>query len=396
MSIRTISVERARRIALGAQGFADPRPSGQVDVRHFRRVLNRVNIVQLDSVNVLARAHYMPFYSRLGAYSRSALDRWLWRSGEMFEYWAHEASLIPISDRALFTHRMQGGWHWPGVERLHRDHPDLVEQVLEAVRSRGRVQVGDLDQGGRTDKWWGWSNTKMALEWLFLTGQLTVVDRPNFTRIYDLPERVHPHALHGSVDEVDARKAMLRKAVRALGVGTSTDLTDYYRMRRAGTLVTELAEAGDLVPVRVEGWKDLAYLDPQVSAPRVIPGAGFLSPFDPVTWCRPRTERLFGFHYRIEIYTPAPKRVFGYYVLPFRVGDALVGRADLKADRAQSRLLVQAAYHEDQADPDMVADHMAAELEGVAAWLGLSEVVISGMGNIGQRLKSLNRSKPGD
>lgn len=392
--MREIGLRQARRIALAAQGFVDPRPNGRVDVRHFRRVVDRVNLVQLDSVNVLARAHYLPFYSRLGPYPRQALDAWLWRSGELFEYWGHEASLIPLRDRPLFAYRMNGGWHWPSVDRMMSEHPELVARVLSAVREEGPVRTGEIDDQGRNGSWWGWSDTKLALEYLFLTGQVTVYDRPNFTRMYEVPERVHPHALEWEpVDEETARLHKLRRSIKALGVATQTDLADYYRLRVPAIrhLLSRMVDDGELVEVKVEGWRERAFLDPEARLPRSIPGAGFLSPFDPVVWFRPRSERLFDFHYRIEIYTPAPKRIFGYYVLPFRLGDRLVGRADLKADRATRRLLVQGAFHENGVDVEEVAVAMFGDLKQMAGWLGLDQVVVASHGNLAPALRSLDR-----
>jgi uncharacterized protein len=392
MSRPSLSLALARRIALAAQGFNDSRPTGKVDVRHFRRVLDRVKVVQLDSVNVLARAHYLPFFSRLGPYSRSALDGWLWRSGELFEYWAHEASLVPIGDRPLFAARMDGGWHWPGIERMKHDHPGLIERVLEAVRESGPLQVGHIDGEKRSQAWWGWSDTKLALEYLFLTGKVTVADRPNFTRMYEVPERVHPAALGlPPVDPVEARKELVRRSISAIGVGTAADLADYFRLRVTTIkhLISEMAADGELVEVRVEGWDQPAFLDPEAVAPRRIAGSGFLSPFDPVVWFRPRTERLFDFHYRIEIYTPSHKRIHGYYVLPYRLGDRLVGRADLKADRKGRRLLVQGAFHEPGEDAHEVAASMASDLESMAAWLELDEVVVESKGNLAPRLSDV-------
>ncbi len=386
---RGLSLSAARRLALGAQGFNDRPVTGRVDARHFRRVVDRVKLVQLDSVNVLARAHYMPFYSRLGPYSRDTLDRWLWRSGEMFEYWGHVASLIPIADRPLFAGRMEGGWHWPAIDRIGQENPGLIERVLETIRENGPVRVGDVDPEGRTEAWWGWSDTKLALEYLFMTGRLTVADRPNFTRIYDLPERVHPGALE--LPAIDGRQALvekLRRSIQALGVGTLADMADYYRLKMTAIrpLVRQLVEAGDIVPVTVQGWDEPAYADPAAPVPRSIESSGFLSPFDPVVWFRPRSERLFDFHYRIEIYTPAPKRIYGYYVLPYRIGERIAGRADLKADRKTARLLVHGAFAEPREHPGDVAARMAPDLEQMAGWLGLEEVVVDRNGNLSEEL----------
>ncbi len=388
---RRLSISQARRMALGAQGFNDPPATGRVDARHFRRVVNRVKLVQLDSVNVLARAHYMPFYSRLGPYPRDQLDRWLWRSGEMFEYWGHVASLIPTADRPLFAGRMKGGWHWPGINRIAKENPGLIDRVYDTIRDNGPVKVGDVDEEARTEAWWGWSDTKMALEYLFLVGKLTVADRPNFTRVYDLPERVHPEALaFPAVDPTEAAIGKVRRSINALGVATVADLADYYRLKMTTIrpLVKELVAAGEMEEVTVEGWSEPGYADPAAPLPRSIDSSGFLSPFDPVVWFRPRSERLFDFHYRIEIYTPAPKRIYGYYVLPYRIGERMAGRADLKADRKTGRLLVQGAFHEPDEMPGRVADRMAGDLRQMAEWLGLEVVQVNGKGNLAGELAS--------
>lgn len=386
-----ISRSRARRIALAAQGFADPRPSGRVDVRHFRRVLRRVNVVQLDSVNVFARAHYLPFLSRLGPYASEALDRWLWDSGEVFEYWGHEASLLPIDQRPLFAHRMTGGWHWGSVERIGDEHPEVVAGVLDEITTRGALTVADLSSGeDRSESWWGWRSEKIALEHLFLHGRLTVAARPNFHRVYDLPERVVSREIldRPAVPEDDARRELLLLAAASHGIGTVHDLADYHRIpvSAARPLLDELAASGALEWVEVEGEREPYLLHPAALASRRIGARALLAPFDPVVWHRPRAARLFGFRYRLEIYVPARRRVHGYYVLPFLLGDRLVARVDLKADRASGALLVRAAHAEDGVDRSHVSRELALALEEAAAWQGLGEIRVEPRGDLADDL----------
>ncbi|HDH26807.1 MAG TPA: winged helix-turn-helix domain-containing protein [Actinobacteria bacterium] len=382
---------QARRIALRAQGFTDTAPTGRVDVRHFRRVVRRTGVVQLDSVNVLARAHYMPFFSRLGPYDRGTLDRWLWNSGELFEYWGHGASLLPIDTRSLFAHRMNDDTHWGSIERLGRERPEFIEHILNEVRTRGPLTVSDLDtEEKRSDAWWGWRAEKLALEWLFFRGRLTVAGRPNFARLYDLPERVHPQALTWPAPAVeDARKELLLRAAKAHGIGTAADLADYYRMRvpTARPLLDRLVRSGRLRLAEVSGWSGTVYLHPDALLPRRTEGAALVGPFDPLVWFRPRVRRLFGFRYRIEIYVPAEKRQFGYYVLPFLLDGELVGRVDLKADRKRSVLMARSSYAEDGHDPMRIARAMAAELRSMAQWLELEDLEIDRKGNLAGLLR---------
>ncbi|HSJ26882.1 MAG TPA: crosslink repair DNA glycosylase YcaQ family protein [Acidimicrobiia bacterium] len=385
-----IGLKRARRLALAAQGFADRRPSGTPDVRHFRRVVRRVGVVQLDSVNVLARAHYLPFFSRLGAYDQAALDRWLWRSGELFEYWIHEASLTSIDRWAHLAYRMRRPHAWRSIERIGRERPGFVQQVLDEVRVAGPLRVGDLSEGGsRTGPWWGYGPGKHALEWLFVRGEVAIADRPNFTRLYDLTERVIAEPARAcEADPHTARRVLLRDAVRHHGIGTVADLADYHRLKvtDARPVLAELAAAGEIAEVSVEGWPSPVYMDPELSVPRSISGAALLAPFDPVVWFRDRAERLFGFHYRIEIYVPRPRRVFGYYVLPFLLDGELVGRVDLKADRAGGRLLVQGAFAEQGQDRVRVGEALAEQLRSVAQWQGLTEIEIRRHGDLADHI----------
>jgi hypothetical protein len=388
---RTLRLDTARRIALAAQGLAQPRPSGRVDVRHFRRVLDRLAVVQLDSVNVLARAHYLPFFARVGPYDRAALDRWLWRSGELFEYWGHEASVMPIAHRRLLAHRMKGGWHWPRVERMVSEQPDLLDRVLTRIETEGPVRVGDFDGNDRQGPWWGWSDAKVALEYLFLTGKVTVRDRPNFQRVYDLPARVHAPAIMAEDPATDdeARVELLALGARAYGIGTFKDFADYFRLKipPGRKVFHRLLERGDVTEVSVAGWREPAYVHRDAVAPRRVTGTRMLAPFDPVVWYRERALRLFGFHYRIEIYTPQPKRVFGYYVLPVLHDGDLAGRIDLKADRATGRLLVRGVFSEHEVDAPPLAAGLAAELELMAGWLGLSEVEVADNGDLAGPLR---------
>ncbi|MGH8871488.1 MAG: winged helix-turn-helix domain-containing protein [Acidimicrobiia bacterium] len=390
--MRRITIDQARRYALAAQGFADPRTGGRVDVRHFRRVVDQVGLIQLDSVNVFSRAHYMPFFSRLGPYDRSALDRWLWGSGEMFEYWGHEASLIPTRDHRLWRWRMNGDWSWKRLTELKRDHPGYLEAVLEQVRDRGPLQTSDLHDPGQRDgtTMWGWAKGKVALEALFMEGLVTASHRPNFVRMYDLSERVIPgeHLEVAGVEREEAQSMLLSKAARSLGVGTISDLADYYRIRvpEARPLIESLAAEGRLLPVEVEGWGQLAFMDPEARLPRRIEGRALLAPFDSLVWYRDRVERLWDFFYRIEIYVPEPKRVYGYYVLPFLLDGDLVGRVDLKTDRKTESLLVKGAFAEPDVDQVRVGRELKSELDTVATWLGVNNIVVTPNGDLADRL----------
>jgi hypothetical protein len=377
-----LSLRDARRVALAAQGFADPRPTGRVDRRHFRRVLDRLATVQIDSVNVITRSHELVFFSRLGPYDREALTRWLWSSREVFEYWGHEASLHPVGRWPLLRWRMAGLHAWGGVRRSVDENPDLVAAAMAEITERGPIPIGEMDVNRQAPRkegsWWGWGDGKRVVEALFHQGEITAVRRNGFTRWYMLPDQWLPAELLAAPDmaDVEARKALLLLGAAAHGVGTVRDLADYYRLNipAARPLVEELAAEGALVPVRVEGWKDPAYLHPGARLPRRrVRTRALLSPFDSLVWERSRTLRLWGMHYRIEIYVPAPQRVHGYYVLPFLLDEALVARVDLKADRQAGVLRVQAAWPEPAAaaDPDRVSAELAAELASMAAWLGL-------------------------
>jgi uncharacterized protein YcaQ len=387
----TIGPAAARRAALGAQGFADPRPAGPVTRRHLVRTLDRIHLLQLDSVNVAVRAHYMPLFSRLGPYGRALVDDAAWAHSArkprlLVEYWAHEASLLPVADWPLLRAgpKREGWWrHYGGlVER----HPGLVDDVLAAVKELGPVGAGTLEAalGGATRprpagaSWWERSDVKRICEYLFGIGALTTGARRHFQRLYDLPERVlPPHVLAApSPSQEEAARALVLRSASALGVATEPDLRDYYRLApaRSRRAVGELVEAGELEPVQVRGWRHPAYRVPGARVPRRINGRALLAPFDPLIWERARTERLFGFRYRIEIYVPEPKREYGYYVFPFLLDGALVARVDLKADRKAGVLRVPGAFAEPGVDVARVVAELAGELQVMAEWLGLDGV----------------------
>ncbi|MCY3562727.1 MAG: winged helix DNA-binding domain-containing protein [bacterium] len=391
--MKRLTLAEARRMAITATGLGRARPTAPVDADHFRETLGVMGVVQLDSVNVLARAHYLPFFSRLGAYPRDILDQWLWTSQELFEYWGHERSLMPIDHRPLFVHRMREtprGW----IESVNYDNPEYVQQVRREVAEKGPLRVSDLSEPGKSGgSWWGHSMGKRALEWLFWKGEVTVADRPNFVRWFDVPERVHPAwALNEPpVEGPEALRGLLRLAVERCGLGTAADLADYYRIGiwPARKALSDLASSGDIRQVEVEGWSEPAYLDPDAPSPRRVGGRALLSPFDPLVWNRPRLERLFDFRYRIEIYIPRPKRIHGYYVLPFLLEDKMVARVDLKLDRKAKRLLVLGAYGEPDIATEKVSRAIAAELVDMAGWLGARDVSVSANGDLAPSLTRL-------
>jgi uncharacterized protein YcaQ len=392
MVVERLSLAHARRIALAAQGFAEPRPSGRVDRRHLRRVVDRMGVVQIDSVNVLVRSQELPLFARLGPHPRTLIND-ATADGELFEYWVHEASHVPTAHHHLHRWRMAGEHKWSRYWDLQERRPGYIDEVLRRIELDGPLAAGDLSE--RVEKkgtWWDWDDAKVALEHLFWKGAITATRRLNdFARLYDLSHRViPPHVLdRPAPTEREARKELLALAAKHHGVGTLTDLTDYHRMKNApcAPLVDELVEDGVLLPVRVEGWTKPAYLHRDARIPRRIDACALLSPFDPVCWNRDRNERLFGFHYRIEIYTPAPKRTYGYYVLPVLWGDSLVGRLDLKADRQAGALLVQGSFAEPGVPAGPVSDDLAAELWSMAGWLGLDQVVVQPRGDLASMLR---------
>jgi uncharacterized protein len=401
--LESLSLSQARRIALYAQGFGDRRPAGKVDRRHVRRVFDRVDLIQIDSVNVLVRSQELPLFARLGPHPRDALAR-MTADAELFEYWCHEASLLPMSHWPLLGWRMQRPIEdfWPSMaKQMTAELKVYIESVYEEVRDRGPLTAGDLSDPGPKDKggMWNWNRGKRALEYLFWSGRITARRRSrDFARLYDLTERMIPAEILAApvLSEADSRRELLVRAARSLGVGTLRDLADYHRMNipKCRPVVADLVEDGRLIPVTVEGWKDPAYLHPDAYLPRWTRARALLSPFDSLVWERARTERLFGFYYRIEIYVPPPKRVHGYYVLPFLLGDRLVGRVDLKADRAASRLLVQAAHIEPWAHPHEVVEPMAEELALMAGWLGLDGVTVVPRGELAVPLEAAVAAQP--
>ena len=381
----TFSAAQARRIALAAQGFTDPAPGGATDMRHLRRVLRRLHLVQMDSVNVLQRAHFLPLYSRLGPYSPALLERAAYgASRELFEFWGHEASLIRVDLQPLFRWRMSRArdYAWGGMIRIATQQPDLVAWVLDEVRDRGPLTAAQIehDTPRRMDHWgWNWSVVKQALEWLFYTGQVTAADRTtSFARRYDVPERVLPRSVLDAPTPApeDAFRALVELAARALGVAAEIELRDYFRLPVAGfkRAMAELVEDNVLLPVAVQGWRQPAWLHHEARLPRRVLAATLVSPFDPLIWERSRTERLFDLNYRIEIYVPAAQRLYGYYVLPFLHGDRFAARVDLKADRKAGVLQIPAAWIEPAADEGETAAALAAELRRLAGWLGLDAV----------------------
>lgn len=383
-----IPVERARRIALGAQGFNDPRPTGRVDRRHLRRVLDRMGLIQIDSVNVLVRSQELPLFARLGPHPRTLIPD-ATAAGELFEYWVHEASHVPAALHPLLRWAMVASHRYKDLARFRRERPEFVEEVLARVRAEGPLTAGDLKQRtGPKGAWWDWDDGKAALECLFFEGRVAAVRRPtDFARLYDVTERVIPAEILDlpTPPEAEARKELLVLAARHHGVGTLTDLTDYHRQKvpPCRPLIEELVEEGRLIETSVDGWGKKAYLHPDSIVPRRVDARALLSPFDPVVWNRERAERLFDFRYKIEIYVPRPQRIYGYYVLPFLLGDQLVGRIDLKADRATGRLLVQGAYTEPGVDRDRASVALADELAAMAGWLDLDAgIQVEGRGDL--------------
>jgi uncharacterized protein len=389
-----LSQAAARRVALAAQGFGRPRPNRPIGFRDLQSVINRVAQCQIDSINVVTRAHFMPVYSRLGPYDVALLERAAYTPPRrLFEYWGHAASLIDVTLQPQLRFRMQAGFRdmWPGVERVARNNSSLVDLVRAEVAERGPISARELEyQEERTrENWgWNWSSVKTVMEWLFYVGDITSVRRNSqFERVYDLPERVLPRSIleTPTPSPEESVRALIRRAARALGVASEACLRDYFRTRPAmtRTAIAELVEANELIPVSVEGWDRRTYLWHQARIPRRVDARALLSPFDSLVFERSRLEKLFDFVYRIEIYVPEAKRTHGYYVYPFLLGDRFVARVDLKADRTARALRVNSAWVEAGENPEHVAAELKKELETMAAWLGLSGVQVLPRGDLG-------------
>ncbi len=396
-----LSLAQARRLALGALGFGLRRPA-KAGATHVRATVQRLNAIQIDSVNVLARAHYLPVFSRYGPYPTNVLDDLVHGRRELFEYWGHAACFLPVELYPYLRWRMDGQAEgWGGGEPQERA---FIEAVFDEVAERGPISAGALSLGGKSrGAWWGWSDGKRAVELLFRQGRVAIAGRRNFERLYDIPERVFgPEVLHAPpVPAPEAKKELLVRAARAMGVGTARDVAMYFHVdswwdrskvdgrrppARTQLLFDELVEDGRLEKVTVEGWKQPGYVVAGAKIPRSVDARAIVSPFDPLLWERRWTKAVFGFDYQIEIYVPAPKRIYGYYVLPFLMGENFAGRVDLKADRKVSNLLVQAAYVEAGADPGAVAGALAGELHHMARWLGLERVSVVPKGDLARPL----------
>lgn len=397
--VATLTTAQARRVAVAAQGFHEPRPRGPVSRAHLRRLISRIQVLQLDSVSVAVRAHYAPVFSRLGPYDRDVLDRAAWahsaRSPRLLvEYWAHEAALMAVEDWPLLRWRMREYTHGRWGTEIVKKNPKLAEDIVAAVAELGPSTAGQIEAHleaeprGRKGPWWDRSETKWVAEALFAAGVLTTATRVGFARHYDLAENVlPPEVLAREVDDDEAIRELTLRAATALGVGTEADIRDYFRLgaKQVKPAIAKLVADGELEPVDIDGTP--AYLRAGQIVPRRDRGTALLCPFDPLIFFRPRVERLFGFHYRIEIYTPAPKRQFGYYVWPFLLDGELVGRVDLK--RTDAALQVLGAYTEDGQDRSRVATALAAELASMAGWLGVDAVDVGSRGDLAGPLGSV-------
>ncbi|SDT41583.1 hypothetical protein SAMN05216598_5583 [Pseudomonas asplenii] len=397
----SFSLKQARRLALAAQGFQGRRSPVVVQPLHVNRLIERLGVVQIDSVNALVRSHYLPLFSRLGNYAADLLDQAAWSQGRrrtLFEYWGHEASLLPMSLYPLMRWRMARAARGEGIyqqmARFGREQQATIRRVLALVEERGALGAGSLSsREEKAGPWWDWSAEKHALEWLFAAGEVTVAGRRGFERLYDLPERVIPGAVLGQppIDEAEAQRGLLRQAALALGVATEKDLRDYYRLDPADSRarLAELVEAGEIEVCQVQGWRQSAYCPMGIKVPRKVEASALLSPFDSLIWERSRTERLFDFRYRLEIYTPQHKRVYGYYVLPFLHGERIAARVDLRAERAQGRLAVHAVHEEEQGLDEAGMLALATHLRQLADWLGLADIQLNCPRESAQRLRAV-------
>jgi uncharacterized protein YcaQ len=387
-AVLSFSLKQARRMALAAQGFSGRQPPAQIKASHLNRVIERLGVLQIDSVNAVVRSHYLPLFSRLGRYSPLMLEQAAWSQGRqrsLFEYWGHEASLLPMALYPMMRWRMerakQGQGIYAQMARFGREQQGTVQRVLRAVEEQGALGAGSLStREVRAGPWWDWSDEKHALEWLFAAGLVTVAGRRGFERLYDLPERVLPaEILQANPSEAEAQRGLLLHSATALGVATEKDLRDYFRLEPVDSRqrLAELVEDGQLLNCQVQGWKQPAYCLPAPKVPRSVPASALLSPFDSLIWERARTERLFDFRYRLEIYTPQHKRVYGYYVLPFLHNERIAARVDLRAERANGCLAVHAVHEEARGLDDQGMSALALNLRQMADWLGLQQVVLN-------------------
>ncbi|WLH80966.1 MULTISPECIES: winged helix-turn-helix domain-containing protein [unclassified Pseudomonas] len=384
----SFSLKQARRMALAAQGFSGRQAPAQIKPAHLNRLIERLGVLQIDSVNAVVRSHYLPLFSRLGSYSPSLLEQAAWSQGRrrsLFEYWGHEASLLPMALYPLLRWRMQRAQQGQGIyaqmARFGREQQAIIQRVLKTVEQQGAVGAGSLStREERAGPWWDWSDEKHALEWLFAAGLVTVAGRRGFERLYDLPERVIPgEILQATVGEAEAQRGLLLHSATALGVGTEKDLRDYFRLDPTDSRhrLAELVEDGQLLVCQVQGWKQPAYCLPESKVPGKLSASALLSPFDSLIWERSRTERLFDFRYRLEIYTPQQKRVYGYYVLPFLHNERIAARVDLRAERANGRLAVHAVHEEEPGLDEQGMLALALNLRQMADWLGLERVQLN-------------------
>jgi uncharacterized protein len=381
----TVSLAEARRVALAAQGFDRPRPRGKITSQHLRQVIHQLGLVQLDYVNVLVPAHYQVLFARLGPYEKTQLERLVYHCGEFTEQWAHEASIIPMESWPLLHFRREERRLRPfGFQAMLKQHPEYADRVLEEIRTRGPLTADELPGpegiSRRMPGSWYRSIPRAVLEAHFARGRLVVTSRlPNLARVFDLAERHIPSRLyHQNLEKEGAQRALLSIAAQAQGIGSAGDLADYFRMpvSEVRLRIAELVDLGEVCPVQVEGWREVAYLHRKAFFPRKVQASALLAPFDPLVWCRKRILRLFQFDYRLEIFIPKVQRKWGCYVLPFLLGDRLAARVDLKADRMESRLLVLAAFLEPHADSRETAAALASELHLMAEWLGLQSVAV--------------------
>ncbi len=407
MTQQSLSNRQARRIALKAQGFLPQlRRLKRADQRHLQSIFNQVGLLQIDSVNVLDRAHYLTLFARLGSYDRGLIDKAAHHVNggtrgindrSFFEYWGHEASILPVELYPALRWRMDKAARfegmWRTMARFAKEKAKLIEEVYREVEAMGPVAVSQMEKrGDRGGPWWGWNDTKVALEILFWSGRISSAGRDRFSRVYDLTERVLPADIlsQPALSEADAHRHLMELAARHHGIGSEKCFRDYYRLsaKEARDAMLSLQEDGIVSPVEVEGWKGPVYLHKEAEIPARATCQALLAPFDSLIWERERTEKLFDFHYRIEIYTPKEKRRFGYYVLPFLMGDRLVARLDLKANRQEGILEVYACHGEPKIDPGKVCDALVKELELMAGWMGLHAIRVHDKGDLGPLLKS--------